>query len=193
MSENKDYLNFLCQEVSKLLNSILVEETGLFFKKQSQVQFSKPFEGSSDLHLCLKEKILNESNPGTFTVENEDHFTVYRNPARIKISFELKGDSIPVNLALKASDKLTNYFFDHRTLEPFLPETYKEEPVLYKKLSAQKAEIQMTNHSFENCYFAFDYSALYHSGHPLKDEQRTKTRIIDLNKNTLERSQYESV
>jgi len=137
-------------------------------------------------------KSLSDGEKGSFTCASEDEgFLVFRNPVKIKTSFALVGPGVSVPQALRAQDRLMSYFFDHRTIDPYMLEHFLKYPKLHEKLSAQKAELRMTDvveKDFGGFYFGFDYTALYHSGNPLREEQRAKMRVLDFANEQTERS-----
>ncbi|MCB9255387.1 MAG: hypothetical protein H6617_11955 [Bdellovibrionaceae bacterium] len=184
------------------MGNILNEASRNPFKRSPQVRLGMP-EGSSseDFHLLLTTKHHLESEKGTFSSPlGGDSFLVFRNPIRLRTSFVLFGKGLPVQTKLNAFDKLNSYFFDNHGIDPILPDSYKEYPALYKKLSAGRAEIRVNekvsgqqsitqNDQLSDTFqFRFDYIALYHSGNPLREDKKVKQRIVEITKDDSERS-----
>lgn len=180
-----DYLATLCEGISKLLNEIVSDGSSSLFRKTPQVVLTQAAQGSTDLHLSLIKKTMSDTEKGTFTSPfGENGFMVFRNPVRLKATFSLVGTAITNASSLRAMDQLMGYFFDHRTLEPILPKSFSKYPKLFEKMASQKAELRMTEADAsqtqsQGFFFTFEYLALYHSGNPLREELKTKTRIID--------------
>jgi len=163
------------------MTDLLREPTPSFFRRAA-------FE--LDLKMTSQE-IVDEK--ATFTVEtSSDRFLVFRAPAKITIGFVLTSRDMPTDAGLKNLDRLTAYFFDHKSIAPILPIAFQRHLPLYERMSNQRAEIKPTRvppeYVREGFSFAFDYTALYHSGNPLREEQRAKQRIIDYSNDHEKRS-----
>jgi hypothetical protein len=133
---------------------------------------------------CLARTLLFEDK-GTFNQETVDgRILVYRNPIRLSTQFRLSSSRISMDSQLKALDKLTQYFFDNRTLDAIVPSSFTTVPTLYEKLCQQKAELKAVSTPQEpnplGFDFNFEYIALYHSGTLLREESRVKTRTIQM-------------
>jgi hypothetical protein len=195
MTPQTEFFAHLAEAMTSLLNGVLKESAFALFRRSPEVVFGGPSGVvSPDFHLNMIGRSINESDKGTFNVPlPPDRFVVYRVPARVTASFTLVGRGIPAITSLKAYDKLYSYFFDHRSLEPFVPEGYRRRSGLYERLLSQKAEIKVRPDvapitSGELFQFTFDYLALYHSGNPLREEVRTKQRVIEYSNDPNERS-----
>ncbi len=175
-----DYFNHVARAVVNLLNEVLKEEGNHFFRKTPQVVLG--YSNGDDYALTLGGNVQIEQDKGTFTAfMGEDRFMVFRNPGKITLPFSLAGQGTQ---SLKAYDRLMSYFFDHRSIDPFVPERFKMYPPLYERLAGYKAELKLREQdslSADYLSFGFDYSALYHSGNCLREETKTKQRVINLN------------
>jgi len=187
-----DYFSYLAQSMTTLLNGVLKDNGGLF-RRSPQVVFGVPVTPvSGDFHLYIVGKSGLDHEKGTFLSEaDNDKFLVFRNPTRLTVSFRLVGLNLPSSATLRAYDKLCAFFFDSKTIDPFLPDSLHKAPALFERLRACKAEIRMRELSLdspamprEEFQFHFDYLALYHSGNALREEHKTKQRVIDLNDST---------
>ncbi len=185
-----DYFTNLAQSMTLLLNGVLKDSASLF-RRSPQVVFGSPLSAASqDFHLYIVGKSGLDQEKGTFLCESaQDKFVVFRNPSRMTISFSLVGTAVPSAIALRAYDKLCAFFFDSRTIDPFLPEGFKAFPALFDRMRAHKADIRIQSREpnttrGEEFRFDFDYMALYHSGNPLREEHKTKQRVIDINDGT---------
>ncbi len=192
MNGRTDYFANLAQSMTTLLNGVLKDNGGLF-RRAPQVVFGVPASTTSgDFHLYVVGKSGLDQEKGTFLSDNsKDKYLVFRNPTRLTVSFSLVGLNLPSSATLRAYDKLCAFFFDSKTFEPFLPESFQSVPTLFDRMKAHKAEIRMREVSFdpkslprEEFQFHFDYQALYHSGNPLREEYKTKQRVIDINDST---------
>lgn len=187
--ETHNYLNHLCESVARLMNGIVSERSIPLLRQPPQVVLTAPYPGSTDFHLCMVGRELLEDDKGSFRCSVlPDGFLVFRSPVRMRTSFSLVGTSVNHGWALKAYDRLTTYFFDNRSVGPFLPESFAKYPDLYDRMKGHRGEIRVRQQTAETVSnngfsFGFDYIALYHSGNPLREEQRTKTRIIEMNSN----------
>ncbi|MEZ4749448.1 MAG: hypothetical protein R3B54_02120 [Bdellovibrionota bacterium] len=143
--ETKNYFLHLSTALARLMGNILNETSRNPFKRSPQVRLGMPEGGSSeDFHLVMTGKQHLESEKGTFSSPlSGDAFLVFRSPVRLRSSFLLFGKNLPVQTKLNAFDKLNSYFFDTHAIDPILPDSYKEHPALYKKLSAGRAEIRI--------------------------------------------------
>lgn len=197
--ETNNYLNHLCESIAGLLTNVVGESSFPLLRRSSQVQLTAPYQNSNDFHLCLVGKEIMEDDKGSFTASQPpDRVFVFRNPVRMRVSFTLVSWGLARNHALKAHDRLTSYFFDNRSVEAFLPESFKKFPALLERMQSKRAELNVrevaTNlgsvSSSGNFEFGFDYTALYHSGNMLREESRVKSRVLEFNNNndTHERS-----
>jgi hypothetical protein len=189
---SSDFFASIAEGTTNLLRGVLRESGYSLFRKGPEVVFGKAPTGSDyDYHLVLVAQSVSELEKGTFNVAvPPDRFLVYRNPSRITISFALMANGLPSSQALRAHDKLYSYFFDNRAIDAFLPESLRGRVGLCDRLTSQKAELRMKvdpdgdkawlyESVPELFLFQFDYLALFHSGNPLREEVRTKQRVID--------------
>ncbi len=194
--ESNNFMNHLCHSVAYLLGEIVAERSIPLIRSNPQVVLTAPFPTSQDFHLCLLGRQLLDEDKGSFSsASTSDGILVFRNPVRVKLSFALIGTGVSRTQSLKANDRLTSYFFDTRAIEPFLPQDFQRYPALFERMRATKVELRMRDQltdsissNLSSFVFGFDYAALYHSGNPLREEQRVKTRIIDFNSDSNERS-----
>jgi len=188
----------LLSQLSLLLNGILQEEASLF-RRSPKVLSTAPFANSTDFHLSLVGREDIESEKGSFNATvNDNTVVVFRSPVMMKFSFLLYASGLSLETRLRAHDLLTSFFFDHKSIEPIIPLTFKKYPPLYDRLASTKAEIEirpsfgqpdfvLPEYGLESFCYGFNYTALYHSGNPLREEQKVRSRVIDYSK-TNERS-----
>ncbi len=187
--EHNSFLNHLCESMAELLNGVVAERSFPFLRSTPQVVLTTPSDKSPDLHLCVIERALVEDDKGSFNCAlPPDRYLVFRNPVEMRVSFQLVGMGLNRMQSLGAYDRLTSFFFDNRSIEPFLPTSYAKYSSLFEKLKSRKAELKFRGQEKnfdprQNFSFGFDYLALYHSGNPMREEQRVKTRVIEMNDN----------
>ena len=203
--ENNGYLSHVTESLARLLGEILGEKPLAIFRRSPQVLLTAPGPTSADYHLVVLRREMLDEDGGSFTSSpSADHSLVFRNPTRLRVSYLLASPALSPTARLSAYDRLTTFFFDNRSLAPFVPSSLETHPALAEKLRAQKAELRMTEpHSAaftealwlakatQGFSFGFDYTALYHSGNPLREERRVRTRVIDFpthEQNAIERS-----
>lgn len=200
METNASYFQYLSQTLKELLTEVISEtESQLlgFLKRSSpQVAFSSS-EGDRSKEYRLSfcgYRMLTEDN-GTFSSESHDGaFIVYRNPVRISARFKLLSPEGGGQDSLKTYDKISTYFFDHKTMEQIVPPSYRKSEALYLKMAATRAELKFLgiedrgNVASERLEFQFEYIGLFHSGSPLREERRVQQRVLEFNKNNHERS-----
>jgi hypothetical protein len=170
-----DYFSSVTSGLVNLLNDILKEEGSSLFRRGPQVIYGS--QSGSDYALSLRGSIDITQEKDTFiSPVSDDRFLVFRIPGKIRMPFVLTG---PGNHSFSAYDKLLSYFFDHRSLDPFVPERLKRYPPLYERIFSHKAEIRMKQGDASSLSFGFEYSALYHSGNFLREEAKTKQRVVE--------------
>lgn len=184
-----NYFETLGNGVAGLISSIL-DEPGLLFRRSRQVVFG-PLTSANrqDYSLRIVSQSGMDTSSGTFnTKTSDDRFLVFRSPVKLTVGFSLLADGMGGAANMKAYDKLYSYFFDHKTIEPYLPESVRTQGALYEKLSSFKAELKVrpaaedaskSGLDADVFRFDFDYTALYHSGNPLREEFKAKTRVFD--------------
>lgn len=194
MSQEPTFYSHLYRSMGNWLTEILREPSLNPFRRTPQVKLgapSSPFD--EDFHLVYAGKRHLDSDKGTFTVAmEEERLLVFRAPVRMAASFVLMGGPLAAPHVMRAYDRLTTYFFDNRTMDPFLPEAFRSYPALYARLSAHKAELALaeepaalgaaTEERTERAgrlRLGLVYTALYHSGSPLREETRVTSRVID--------------
>lgn len=196
METRSTYFTHLSQQVAEMLNRVLKEDGFSFFRKHAAVTFGNGGPASAYV-LSLVRAVETAEDRGTFTAKlpgDNDRFVVYRSPTRMTASFLLEGKSLPASERLDALDKLTQYFFDNRTIDPILPENFAVSTSLRERMLSAKAELRQVDVQpfvssqgqslatmSDRFVFAFDYCALFHSGNVLREETKTKQRVIDLN------------
>lgn len=196
LSQTTDFYGQLAQGVLGLMNDILKENGLSLFRRSTQVELASPQGNGAIFQLHLVGKSECEDSKGTFSINiPNDRVMVFRNPTKVSVSFILTGTGVSVDQRMRAWDKLSTYFFDNKTVEPFLPTGFQRFPALWEKMRAQKAEFRPTAESpspnalpLEETLFAFDYVALYHSGNPLREEKVAKQRVIEYSNDHSERS-----
>jgi len=201
LESQPDYIGFVTRQMASLLNTILREDGIQLFRRQSQVVVGGADTASgNDFTLTYTAKAGSEADKGSFSYKtSQDRFLVFRSPSRLTVGFTLVGRALPAAQQAKAYDKLMTYFFDHRAIDPFVPEEFKKFPPLHEKLLAGKAELKVNDMGIANkagfaspsgdpFYFSFDYIALYHSGNPLREEVTAKSRVVEMNNENSERS-----
>ena len=202
-SQNHSFFAYLAEGVVSLMNDILKEGGLSLFRKANEVELASGSSmGSANFQLHLLKKSEPEDSKGTFSINSgsasaSDRVVVFRNPTRIAVTFALVAQNLPAEKQLRAMDKLSTFFFDNRSVEPFVPPGYGQYPQLMDKLKASKAEFKLSIESpfsstqteaVKTFCFAFDYLALYHSGNPLREERIAKQRVIEYSTDPSERS-----
>lgn len=189
-----DFLGHVTKSVATLLNTILREDGLQLFRRNPQVVLGNA-DGiaSNDFSLTFTATTTAENDKGSFSCKtSEDRFLVFRSPSRLTLNFMLSAKGLPPAMQVKSYDKLVGYFFDHRAIDPFVPESLKRFAPIYDKLMAGKAELKAneigTTSASDLFQFGFSYLALYHSGNPLREEVKARTRVVDLANETSERS-----
>ncbi|MBI4403744.1 MAG: hypothetical protein HY537_06270 [Deltaproteobacteria bacterium] len=181
-----DYFGNLGRGMERLFNEVLKEDGIALFRRHPRVVFGAESSAlSNDLALSITSKTLMDGDKGTFTCLNgSDVYLIFRSPSPVKVSFLLSGVRLQAQQKLRLDNRLMSYFFDNKGIDPILPDNLKEFPALFERLNQQKAEIQIRNETMASAdtnlfRFTFDYIALYHSGNPLRVEQKVKQRVID--------------
>lgn len=175
-----------------LVGEILSEGSSAFFRRTPQVIVGNSLSPVGlDFYLGMTKRQVQEQDKGTFSCPvPPDRFLVFRNPVRMTVGFTLRANNFHSEHRLRSYDRLVSYFFDHKSTEPFLPDSFRAYPGLYDRLSSSKAELRITDSQFSETntndlfVFNFDYVALYHSGNALREEQKAKHRVIDFNEST---------
>jgi len=186
-----EFIGHVSKSVAGLLGTILREEGMQLFRRHPQVLLgSSEATATNDYILNFTVNTTSDNDKGSFSCKiSQDRFLVFRSPSRLTLNFTLVAKDLPGSQLVRSYDKLVGYFFDHRAIDPFVPEALKKFGPLYEKLMSGKAELRVNevgqipsaNHSeTENFHFSFSYLALYHSGNPLREESKAKTRVIDL-------------
>ena len=183
--ESGNYFSNLATGMAQLLGGIVSERSIPLLRPSPQVQLSAPSSNSGNYHLSMTGRQLFEEDKGSFTSGSPaEGILVFRNPVRTRVSFSLVGGGLTRYQSVTAYDRLTTYFFDHRTVPPFLPASLNRYPALLDRMKGHKAELRIvepapTTAGFS---FSFEYTALYHSGNPLREEQAVTQRVLELAK-----------
>lgn len=189
-----DFLGHVSRSVATLLNTILREDGLQLFRRHPQVLLGNT-DGvpANDFYLSFVASTTTDNDKGSFSAKtSEDRFLVFRSPSRLTLNFSLTAKGLPAAMQVKSYDKLVGYFFDHRAIDPFVPDVLKRFAPIYDKLMAGKAELRVNEvgaaAGSDLFNFGFSYLALYHSGNPLREEVKARTRVVDLANETSERS-----
>ena len=190
-----DYFSHLTRSVAQMLQSILCDQ-GSIFRRGPQVVVGNALTPSGlDFYLGMNQRRIHEQDKGTFSCPvASEKFLVFRNPVKVCVGFSLRANNFHAEHRMRAYDKLVSFFFDQKSIEPFLPLAYQEYPGLYGRLASAKAELRINDapitdgSGLDSFQFNFDYLALYHSGNPLREEQKTKQRVIEYFNGSTERS-----
>jgi hypothetical protein len=184
-----DFLKNLTQSIERLLNGVLSDEGFALFKRAPQVVTGVPYSPSSgDYHLYFMGHELLEREAGTFRCDDTKGASlVLRNPNRIRVNYALLASQGTLAARLETWDRLMSFFFDNPTIDAFLPESLKEIPGLYDRLSQEKAIFSLQSAGTptapltgnEPVQLSLQYSALYHSGAVLNREALVKQRVIE--------------
>ncbi len=112
----------------------------------------------------------------------------FREPVLMTTTFGLYAQGLSSESQLAALDHLTSYFFDNRSMQPILPDNYGRFAPLQKRLSLRKADLSLVQENLPRSAstrdlggvldFRFQYSALYHSGNPLRETPKVQQRVI---------------
>ena len=204
MKEQGHYFSYLSTEMAQLMSDVVKENSANPFRRSTQVRVGIPSTmNGDDYYLVMLGKKRLDRDQGSFNCPiGDDRFLVFRSPATVKVSFLLYGDNFTSPQKLKAYDRLNSYFFDRQSIDPFIPDSYRKYSALYNRLVSRKAELKISDdiaseaslthdangRPTDRFQFFFDYTALYHSGSPLREEQKIKQRVIDYKNNEKERS-----
>lgn len=198
-----EYFSYLTKSVGRMLGEVIKEDGLGLFRKSPQVLVGTALsEMSTDYHLFFLGKEFLETDSGTFTAPTSaGSFLVFRNPVRTCVSYLILGNGLLAQNKLRTYDKLMGHFFDNARVDPFLPDSYKQYPALYERLAQTKAEVKVRGdlslgsqqlpsapNTFDGFRMVLDYTAQYHSGTLLREENRVKTRVIEYSNNVNERS-----
>ncbi len=186
-----EFLKHVTASIENLLNEVLLDNSYSLFRRGPRVVSGTPFSAnSSDYHLYFTGYEVLERDQATYRAEDgSGSALVLRAPDRIRLSYALLVSSSA--LRNDAWDRLIAYFFDHRMVEPFLPEPLKNQPAIYHRLSAEKALFILESANApsamatgqEPLTLSLKYTALYHSGAVLNREALVKHRVIDYRNN----------
>jgi len=180
MATQTNYLSHLNESLATLMAQVLDDSApltgmlGLFRRPQTLAT------GGYTLDL-LRHEIVEENKGTLLDPVNDERVLVFRTPARLKATFRLSHHSLSGPARLAALDKLTSWFFDHRSLEPFFPESMAQFPALRDALTTQRADLRLVAPAEPppfGFHFVFEYAALYHSGTALREEVRVRTRTV---------------
>src|SRR5438045_2474240 len=121
-----------------MLNRSLQDPFVGIFRRQPQVLLAGGREDlDSMFYLRLVGREFLESERGTFSSSLDgDNFFVFRVPAHVRSSFELRSRGLSPQQLLRSEDKLVSFFFENRLLETILPESLKLFPALWDRLRA---------------------------------------------------------
>ena len=185
MATQPNYLSHLSESLATLMAQVLDESAtsggvlGLFRRPASLANAGFTLD-------LVRHEIVEEHKGTVVEARDDERVAVYRAPARLKATFRLSHPSLAGTARLQALDKLTSWFFDHRSVDPFFPEACGASPALREALTAQRAELRLgvsppgpeaaVSASF---HFVFEYAALYHSGTALREEVRVRTRTVN--------------
>lgn len=183
MATQPNYLSHLSEQLATLMAQVLDDSAsggvlGLFRRPPSSAALSTRGFALD----FLRHEIVEEHKGTLVETRDDDRVVVYRAPARIKATFRLSHPSLSGAARLQALDKLTSWFFDHRSLEPFFPEACVASPALREALTAQRADLRLVTPELvpsSGFHFVFEYAALYHSGTALREEVRVRTRTVN--------------
>jgi hypothetical protein len=173
------FLSHLSDSLTTLLSQVLDDAPsgmlGLFRRPSSLAH------GGYALEL-LRHEIVDEHKGTIVETRDEDRVVVYRTPARFRATFRLSHPTLTGTARLAVLDKLTAWFFDHRSLEPYFPESVGASPALREALGAQRAELRLLPPPepavVGGFHFFFEYVALFHSGTALREETRVRSRAV---------------
>lgn len=198
IESQSEFITHVTRNVAGLLNTILREDGLQLFRRNPQVVIGhSEMLGNGDFHLDYSLRTGSENDKGSFNYKTaQDRFIVFRTPSRMTVSFLLSAKGLNAQLQSRSYDRLMTYFFDHRAIDPFVPEAFKKFPPLYERLLAGKAELKVnevglssrSNNGSDQFLFSFDYVALYHSGNPLREELTAKSRVVEMVNENSERS-----
>src|SRR5262249_1276923 len=118
----KDFLIHLTRSISDFVQGILNEGSFGFFRRSPQVVLGNALIASStDFYLAISRRTIQGQDKGTFNCPvGLERFLVFRNPEKIRFEFTLSANNLHSESRLRALDKLVSFFFDHRTIEPFI-------------------------------------------------------------------------
>lgn len=184
VQENKSYFGFVTESFVGFLNEIVKEPThfSLFRKPNPTLEIRKEVIGAP-LRAELGLPDIKEEPSSTFTSQSDGRVLVFRNPIPFKLSINVYAELASTAECFRIFDKWFSYFFDNRSIEAFVPTFFQKYGDLNQKLVNTKAEVRLQKSPFEGTtapLVCFTYSHLYHSGNPLREEFKTKQRVLDI-------------
>lgn len=188
-----DFIGHVGRSIAEKLNEVLREEGLQLFRRHPQVILGAPDGLSgSDFYLQYTATTAMEGDKGSFSyMTSQDRFLVFRSPSRMTLNFTLSARGLTPAAQSRAYDRLLSFFFDHRGIDPYVPNYFRSFPPLNEKLLSGKAELRVSEMGIptgDHFFFSFSYVALYHSGNPLREEVKAKTRVVELANESSERS-----
>jgi len=186
-----EFFNNLNNELAALFNGLLSEPYAGMFRRQPEVLVGGTMEADGNYHLYMVGKEVTEADRGTFNLSvDADTSLVFRYPSVIQVRFTLCAQGLPPKQILRAQDRLMTFFFDNKMMEPLLPAAFGKYPALLERMKSKHAEIKVReeNGPLNEFRFAFDYCGFYHSGNFVRQETRTKARVIEFANEANERS-----
>jgi hypothetical protein len=116
--------------------------------------------------------------------EEPETILVFRPPVLVTFAFIIACPKTDLMTKLSDLDKLSLYFFNHRTIEPFLPKSLEIAPEIYQRILQSRAHLKpipISTHAerVPGAIFSFEYTSLFHSGKPLREERLVQKRTIE--------------
>lgn len=186
------YIAHVTNELVTLLNGIVTERSLNLFRREPQVVLSQGMRSHHDFELRFITRDIGDAENGSFSVHGSDRVLTFRNPQRITLHYGLCAPEMDTQALFRVCDRLYSHFFDCKTVEAFLPASLEKYPALFEKLKAARAELKVKPRSAvpspNTFLFEFEYSALYHSGNPLREELKVTSRVIEYQNHSKERS-----
>lgn len=183
----------ISNSIKDVVSEILTKDdsSGFFFKRKRTIALSDSTktQGPYDIYVVpMSYRVLHVEDSGTLRFPTQEgSFIIFRSPSRLAATYLISAPNSDLSTRLSDIDKLSAYFFDHRTIEPYIPEDLQKHPELYERLSSVRAtltprDLPIDFESKPNALFCFEYSALYHSGKILREEKIVQKRVVDIAK-----------
>jgi hypothetical protein len=174
-----------------LISDILVPSSfsGTFLRKGRSVLLTDKVNSNhgSEIQLIpVSSQVFQNDEGDTIKLRTEsDTVLFFRSPCRSSSVFSIALLNPDPLVRLKDLDRLCQFFFDHKTMDPILPNSLKSYPDLYQRLANSRATLKPIDPSTPalndaRVIFSFEYSALYHTGTPLREEKTVQRRNIEI-------------
>jgi hypothetical protein len=191
---SEQYFQKVSQSITSLIEDILVPTGSFsqFLRRRRSVGLSDILSPDDRFDIRVIPILpftlhLKNSDSELLKIQNGDSaetVLIFRSPILATFPFVIACPKTDLITRIQDLEKLSQFFFNNRSIEPFLPKALEEKPELYKNMIQSKAQLKTVSNSphaerISGAIFSFEYTALYHSGKPLREEKLVQKRTIE--------------